>query len=199
MSRILVISGHPNLDGGSVANKRILENLEGSDVDVTVRRLDQLNKNFVVDVEAEQAALLEADLVVFQSPMHWYSVPALLKNWIDQVLTYGFAYGKTGDKLKGKGLMVSMTISSPYGCYQTLGYNNFTAPDLLNHIKQTALMSLMIYQEPVLTYEVLYIPGVIGAVEEIHAKADDHSDRLIAQLKAFEKDGLVHPVYSKYW
>lgn len=45
------------------------------------------------DVEAEQAKLAAASLVVFQFPLWWYGPPAILKGWFDRVLTNGFAYG----------------------------------------------------------------------------------------------------------
>jgi len=197
--RILVVSGHPDLDSASTANCRILNKLSETNLDLNIRRLDQTNKGFNVDVAVEQEALLDADLVVLQTPMYWYSVPALLKNWIDQVFTYGFAYGKTGNKLKGKGFMMSMTISSPFGCYQTLGYNNFTVGELLNPLKQTALMSQMIYQEPVLSYGVLYFPGIVGTAEGIHDLADDHYERLVGRLTEIDRSGISHPTYSKAW
>jgi glutathione-regulated potassium-efflux system ancillary protein KefG len=47
-------------------------------------------------------ALVEADTVALQFPFHWYSVPGILKEWIDRVLSYSFAYGSTGTKLHGK-------------------------------------------------------------------------------------------------
>ncbi|MBP0460703.1 NAD(P)H-dependent oxidoreductase [Streptomyces montanisoli] len=45
------------------------------------------------DVRAEQEKLLWADTVVFQFPLWWYSMPAILKGWVDRVFTYHFAYG----------------------------------------------------------------------------------------------------------
>lgn len=44
------------------------------------------------DVEAEQAKLLAADLVVLQFPLWWYGPPAILKGWIDRVFQAGFGY-----------------------------------------------------------------------------------------------------------
>jgi len=46
------------------------------------------------DVVAEQEKLLWADLVIFQFPLWWFSVPAILKGWFDRVYAYGFAYGR---------------------------------------------------------------------------------------------------------
>ena len=92
MSKVLVISGHPNLDQSN-ANSAILQSLTKRIDDIEVRRLDTLYSNNPIDVEAEQKALLEAEVIVLQFPFYWYSVPALLKRWIDQVFTYNFAFG----------------------------------------------------------------------------------------------------------
>lgn len=45
------------------------------------------------DIAAEQAKLSRTDLVIFQFPLWWYSVPAMLKGWLERVLSAGFAYG----------------------------------------------------------------------------------------------------------
>lgn len=79
MSKVLVISGHPNLDE-SYTNTVIIDELKAGLNDVEVRRLDTLYPNYQIDVEAEQAALVSADVVVLQFPFYWYSSPALLKS-----------------------------------------------------------------------------------------------------------------------
>lgn len=45
------------------------------------------------DVVEEQRKVAAAELLVFQFPLWWYGVPAMLKGWFDRVLTNGFAYG----------------------------------------------------------------------------------------------------------
>lgn len=45
------------------------------------------------DVLEEQRKVAAAELLVFQFPLWWYGVPAILKGWFDRVLTNGFAYG----------------------------------------------------------------------------------------------------------
>ncbi|TAL56810.1 NAD(P)H-dependent oxidoreductase [Pandoraea sp.] len=45
------------------------------------------------DVAAEQEKLRWADLAIFQFPMWWFSMPAILKGWFDRVYAYGFGYG----------------------------------------------------------------------------------------------------------
>ena len=50
---------------------------------VAVRSLYDLYPDFAIDVEAEQRALAASRLVVWQHPLYWYSVPALLKLWFE--------------------------------------------------------------------------------------------------------------------
>ena len=99
MSKVVVISGHPNLDS-SYTNKVILQQLTQDIESIDIRRLDALYADYQIDVEAEQKALLDAQVVILQFPFYWYSVPALMKKWIDDVFSFNFAYGPEGDKLK---------------------------------------------------------------------------------------------------
>ena len=45
------------------------------------------------DVRAEHEKLLWADALILQFPLWWYTMPAILKGWVDRVYAYGFAYG----------------------------------------------------------------------------------------------------------
>jgi NAD(P)H dehydrogenase (quinone) len=74
------------------------------------------------DVKREQEKLLWADVVIFQFPMWWLGMPAILKGWFDRVYSYGFAYGlgeyndkrwgdRYGDgKMLGKRAFVIVTV-----------------------------------------------------------------------------------------
>ncbi|XP_074126606.1 ribosyldihydronicotinamide dehydrogenase [quinone]-like isoform X1 [Sminthopsis crassicaudata] len=44
------------------------------------------------DVIEEQKKVQEADLIIFQFPLYWFSVPAIMKGWMDRVLCQGFAF-----------------------------------------------------------------------------------------------------------
>ncbi|KAK9452941.1 flavoprotein-like protein [Dipodascopsis uninucleata] len=52
-----------------------------------------LSHDLTEDVLAEQEKLLWADMVILQFPLWWFSMPAILKGWIDRVFSCGFAYG----------------------------------------------------------------------------------------------------------
>ena len=44
------------------------------------------------DVAREIARLEAADLVMFQFPLWWFSMPAMLKGWLDRVFVWGRIY-----------------------------------------------------------------------------------------------------------
>ena len=100
MTQILVINAHPDPEK-STAGKAILEAFTKLCPQAEVRNLAELITPAGFDVAAEQAALVKADVVVWQFPFYWYSVPAIMKKWIDDVLTHGFAYG-TGGTARGR-------------------------------------------------------------------------------------------------
>lgn len=182
MSRILVISAHQDLNQ-STSNRLILNTLEeklGSQV--SVRRLTELYPDFNIDVAAEQQALVEADVVVFQFPLFWYNVPAILKKWLDDVWTYGFAYGEGGNKLQGKKLLVSLTTGGVAEVYTDAVMGNIE--DLVKPLKSSATYAGFEWAGVEATFAQLYIPGVHSDADlaNVQAKAQAHAERVVAKL-----------------
>ncbi|GLX85141.1 hypothetical protein tloyanaT_13930 [Thalassotalea loyana] len=189
MNNVLVISGHPNLSESNT-NQVILNTLETELAGVEIRALDSLYPDYNIDIEAEQTALLNADIVVLQFPFYWYSVPALLKKWIDDVFSYGFAYGSEGNKLQNKDFILSLTIGGPEEAYSPLGYNHFPIAQLLQPLEQTAYLAGMKFHKPVYSHGMVYIPGVYNELEEVQAKAKAHGIQLkdkIASLTTIDE------------
>ena len=186
MTKVLIISGHPDLDR-SLANRTILADLEDvPGLSVTEHRLDRLYPDFRIDVAAEQAALVDADIIVWQFPFHWYAMPALMKKWVDDVLLRGFAYATGGDRLKGKPLILSFTTGAPAAAYAHGQPMNYTIEEFLPPLRQTAMLCSMDLQPPVHSSGMTFIPGVNTDAERatVEARAHDHVDRLIAALRA---------------
>ncbi len=180
--RTLIILSHPDF-ANSLANKTILNEITDSHLDFELRHLDSLYTGYQIDVEAEQNALINADNIVWQFPFYWYSVPASLKNWMDKVLSFNFAYGPEGDKLAGKNLIISTTIGGPAHSYQPLGYNHFRVIDFLKPLEQTAYLAKMNYLEPIHTNSCVYIPGVYNVKEEVEERARSHAAKLIQIIR----------------
>lgn len=92
-----------------------MSDLEASFEDLVIHRLDERYPDFNIDVEAEQQALVQAEVIVLQFPFYGYSVPALMKKWLDDVFSFNFAYGPKGDKLKGKDVILFFVESRRRG------------------------------------------------------------------------------------
>lgn len=87
------------------------------------------------DVIAEQEKLLWADVLILQFPLWWFTMPAILKGWVDRVYAYGFAYGvgehsdtRWGDRygegtLAGKRAMLIVTTGGWAEHYAARGIN----------------------------------------------------------------------------
>lgn len=143
----LLILGHPDIEK-SLANKTIIEELEKSSPDIEIRNLSALYPDYNINTEAEQKALLRHQSIVFQYPLYWYNMPAILKHWFDLVFTYQFAYGTKGDKLKGKNFIPSFTVGAPESEYHALGEHHFRIHEFCKNLEQTAYYTGMNYVEP---------------------------------------------------
>ena len=79
------------------------------------------------DIAAEQTKLSAADLVIFQFPLWWYSVPAIMKGWLERVLSAGYAYG--GERLfdqaglAGTRALLSFTTNGQESSYAGDGWH----------------------------------------------------------------------------
>jgi NAD(P)H dehydrogenase (quinone) len=103
---------------------------------------EQRRGRFQPELEAEMDKLRAADLVIFQFPLWWFSLPAILKGWVDRVFAMGFAYDagrsyETGP-LRGKQAMLAFTTGGPPWAYAASGRNGDLA-GLLRHIEHGML------------------------------------------------------------
>ena len=146
MKSVLIIFAHPNLQQSTV-NKALLagaRQIEG----VSVHDLYQVYPDSVVDIEAEQKRLAEYDVLVFQHPFYWYSAPSLLKEWLDLVLQFNYAYGPKGEALKDKTWLSVITTGGSKLAYCETGHNRFTMRELLTPYDQTAHLCQMQFLPP---------------------------------------------------
>jgi glutathione-regulated potassium-efflux system ancillary protein KefG len=164
MPRVLIVLAHPALEKSRV-NRRLaatVENLPGT----TFHDLYEAYPDFDVDVEREQTLLEEHDLLVLQHPFFWYSIPPLLKQWIDLVLEHGWAYGSEGKALVGKLVLSVISTGGREDAYRHGGHNRFTMRELLAPIEQTFVLCGMTYLPPFVAH------GAHGMTsEEIEARA----------------------------
>lgn len=161
---------HPNFNESNV-NKALAK--AAQDANVEVRNVYELYPNGIIDVEAEQKALEAADRIVLQFPMYWYSSPALLKQWEDDVFQYGWPYGSTGTALHGKELLVATSTGAQAEDYTGAGKFEITVEELLAPFKTTCKMIGVKWLPPFVTN------GALGIEEQrLGAAAKDYVGRL---------------------
>lgn len=114
-----------------------------------------------IDVRREQELLLAHDIVVLQHPFYWYSMPALLKEWVDLVLEHGWAYGPGGERLAGKTWSHAISTGGASDTYDTAGSNRYPMTDYLRPLEQTARLCGMRWREPFISHA----PRVMGDAE----------------------------------
>lgn len=142
MKKTLIILAHPNILTSNV-NKALIQSVE-NDPNITIHDLYATYKTIEsIDVQREQALLVAHERIIFQFPIYWYSSPALLKEWQDKVLSYGFAYGPEGSKLAGKESKIVVSTGSPEYAYQAGAYNNFTLSEYLRPLQSTIIFTGM--------------------------------------------------------
>ncbi|KAB7790704.1 NAD(P)H-dependent oxidoreductase [Bifidobacterium leontopitheci] len=174
MKKTLVLVFHPSLNGQSRVNATLAK-AAGELDDVTVRDEYALYPDGKIDVKAEQAAIEAADRIVFQFPLWWFSSPALLKTWEDEVLEHGWAYGSEGHAFEGKEFAVAVSTGSPEANYQPEGANKFTIEQVLVPFQGTANYISATWVKPFVTF------GAFGITDEALAKAAADYQQFLAK------------------
>lgn len=127
-----IFTFHPNLTNGSHINAALAHTASHSGIEV--RDMYQLYPDFNIDVAKEQAVLSKSDRIVLQFPIYWYQTPALLKQWFDAVLTYGWAYGSNGKALQGKEILLAVSLGASAQDYTATGRFHLTVDEILKPI-----------------------------------------------------------------
>nr|WP_304323214.1 NAD(P)H-dependent oxidoreductase [Bifidobacterium catenulatum] len=167
--KTLVLVFHPHVEDSHV-NRKLMDVAEKVD-GVTVVDEYAAYPDFKVDMEREHTLLQEYDRIVLQFPFYWYSAPALLKQWEDDVLNIGWAYG--GDyALEGKEIMVAVSTGAPAECYTYDGSQARTMEELLSPYEALARYVHASYRKPFLVH---------GAATSTEKQLDE----VIAQYSTF--------------
>lgn len=134
---------------------------------------------FEPQLKAEMDKLAWADLVIFQFPLWWFSLPGILKGWVDRVFAMGFSYnvGQSYEKgiFRGKRAMLSFTTGGPASTYGPAGKNG-SLDELLRHVQYGMLHFIgMDVLPPFIAYSAARVPG-----EQRNAYSAEYRERLLA-------------------
>lgn len=175
MADVLVLIAHPDIARSRVNRALAAQARLLPAEDVEVRDLYALYPDYVIDIEAEQSALAAARSVVWVHPVQWYSMPAMMKLWVDEVLAFRWAYGPGGRALVGKCLWVVVSTGGVEASYRQPGVEAGSFDRFLVPYRQTAETVGMRFLDP------LVFHGAHRAeAHEVHAHAHAFAQRLEA-------------------
>lgn len=140
---------------------------------VDVNDLYSTYPDYAIDTEAEQARVARADLLVLLHPIQWYSMPPLQKLWLDDVLSWGWAYGPDGTALQGKDMWLVATTGGPESSYHPQSYNRYFFDAFLPPYEQTAALCGMRFLPPLVFHGARSAP-----IEDLEAHIEVFRQRL---------------------
>ncbi|MCF6514680.1 flavodoxin family protein [Lactobacillus sp. S2-2] len=155
--KTLIIISHPEILDS--ATQSFLKATQKSFDNVTWHSLEvdydnDLNK---LDIEYEKQLLKENDRIIFQFPLYWYSAPASLKKWQDEVLTRTFTYKEDEGLLKGKELGIVTSIGNSLDHFQAGGFENFSLSEILIPYQALAKRAGMMFMKPLIIDQFIYM------------------------------------------
>ena len=144
MAQILVIAAHPQQEH-SRATPSLMEPAARLDparraARRAVRDLYALYPDYFIDVTAEQALRTQAQLLVWPHPAHWYSMPPLLKLWLDEVFAFGWACGPGRCALAGESRWLAASTGGPQEPYRPGEDNRCSFDAFLHPCEQTTAL-----------------------------------------------------------
>lgn len=156
--KTLVLVSHPEYDNSMT--EAFLKQCQSDIENVDWVVLDKIQNNFSFDKEQEQDRLTQYDRILFQFPMYWYSAPALMKKYEDDVFTKKFIAFEQEGKLKGKEMGIITTLGDPIKDYQVGGREGFSISELLKPYQAIAQRGQMKFLKPFVISQFAYMTDV---------------------------------------
>jgi glutathione-regulated potassium-efflux system ancillary protein KefG len=174
-NKILILFAHPLFEK-SFVNQALVRHIPKSK-NITFHDLYEEYPEFDIDVQREQALLQKHDIIIWHHPLYWYSCPPLLKQWIDMVFEYDWAYGKNGIALQNKLIFQAITTGEKKENYCEAGRDRYSIPELLEPFNQTAKVCNMHYLPPF----------VIHGTHQMNKSEADNYGKIYADLLLYLK------------
>lgn len=177
MSDILILSAHPDIET-SRTNRAMLA-AAGRLPGVEITDLYTLYPDGEIDVDRECARLLDAQTIVLQFPLQWYSTPSRLKEWQDTILTHMvyLDFEGQGKHLVGRRFLLAVTAGASEATYAADGYNRYDIEDILRPLQATSNRCGFAWQKPFVVFETRNAPDDV-----INHAARRYADRLAMLL-----------------
>lgn len=133
--KTMVVISHPTIQTSS-SQQFFLATLKGEET-VTVRHLDEVwseaKPHFTRATEEKALLESEAKRLILQFPMYWYQAPAVMKEWIDTVMSKSARFAK---QIKELGIVVTLGVKEE--AFRAGGKEQFTISELMRPFQALA-------------------------------------------------------------
>ncbi len=163
---------------------------ERADPDYLVYALEQRHgwpqHTLAPDIQREAEQVLAADVLAFTFPLYWFSLPAMLKGWIDRVFISGPFYG--GRRIYGKG---GLAGKRAFAAFSLGGRDHMFGPDAIHGELATGMMRH--FFQGTLGYVGLAVhsPFVAWHVPYV---SDDARQQMLVALREYVRDLDAQPI-----
>ncbi|MEQ9290318.1 MAG: NAD(P)H-dependent oxidoreductase [Cyclobacteriaceae bacterium] len=183
MKSVLILFAHPKFEQ-SRTNKALVDQIKNRS-GVTFHDLYERYPDFNIDIMVEKNLLTRHDVVIWHHPLYWYSCPPLMKQWIDLVLEFGWAYGPEGNALVSKRCLNVITAGGSKEVYCSQGNNNYSVNEFLRPFEQTATLCGMEYLPPF---------AVMGTHQLSDQQLEDHAAQYGQLISLLQEDKSVKAI-----
>jgi glutathione-regulated potassium-efflux system ancillary protein KefG len=181
---VLIVFAHPRYED-SLLHKSLVAAIPQNE-NLVFLDLYELYPDFNIDISTEKQRLSKADFIIWQHPFYWYSCPPLLKQYLDMVLEFGWAYGSGGFALKDKYFIQVISTGGGEDAYGLNGRNKFTINEFLRPFEQTVKLCHGLWLPPFL------VQGTHRLTEENRLKAaSEYYQLLTLMLNGHDFSGLL--------
>ena len=185
--KTLVLVFHPSI-ATSVANRRWLQEVAQHPQRYTIHDVYQAYPDGHIDVAREQALVEAHGDVVLQFPVYWFNCPPLLKQWLDEVLVHGWAYGVGGNAFRGRKVALAVTAGIREQDFRPEGKWRITLAQLLAPFDATLAYIGAEQRQLFAFYGAEDGPAEHGYAERLARSAQDYV-RFLSALPAIDSIG----------
>lgn len=136
MKKTLVVVSHPDMNHSTV-HRHWVKTLEQYHEHLTIHELYKTYPSEKIDVKHEQRLIEQHENLILQFPVYWFNCPPLLKKWLDEVLTYGWAYGKDGHQMAKKKVGLAVSAGIQESDYEAQGRYKSSLQNILSPFELT--------------------------------------------------------------
>lgn len=155
MMKTLVITSHTYLH-----QSRIIKHIENAIKhleNVEVRNLEKIygHNSAAFDIAKEKEVYKGVDRVVFLFPIHWFNITPMIKSYLNEVWTYGWAFGPDGHALKNKEMLIISSAGASQYTYSKQGIIESNIEEIFTPMKASALYVGMKYTSSIVLYDAM--------------------------------------------